>query len=234
MVHCTGGIMDVKPAHQNFVDFTPAMSTTPKRKDASLARQWKELGREGRRELIVKVAFEMLQDDGEDALTIRRIAAAIGVGAMTLYTYVDGLEDLHRQIIAKGFEIIHHNCSTACETGRRHDDDWMPGARAYVRFAIEHPNLYHLMFATPVDPDDEQFEQIMHGGFAGLHHAVRERLAANGLQDRALETQTQQAAGRYWIALHGLATLAIAGRMQILHGEFDDVLQHLVDAVSPT
>lgn len=209
-------------------------TSTQKRKDASLSRQWKELDREGRRSLIVKVAFGMLQDDGEDALTIRRIAAAIGVGAMTLYTYVDGLEDLHRQIIAKGFEIIHHNCSTACETGRKHDDDWMPGARAYVRFAIENPNLYHLMFATPVDPEDEQFEKIMHGGFAGLHDAVRERLAATGLTNKELEARTQQAAGRYWIALHGLATLAIAGRMQILKGSLDDVLQDLVDATSPT
>ncbi|MBX2851844.1 MAG: TetR/AcrR family transcriptional regulator [Phycisphaeraceae bacterium] len=209
-------------------------NTSPKRKDASLARQWKELDRDGRRCLIVRVAFDMLQDDGEDALTIRRIASKIGVGAMTLYTYVDGLEDLHRQIIAKGFEIIHDNCSTACDTGRRHDDDWIPGARAYVRFAIDHPNLYNLMFATPVDPDDEQFEQIMHGGFAGLHEAVRERLASTGLVGKPLETETRKAAGRYWIALHGLATLVIAGRMQILHGKLDDVLQHLVDAVAPT
>jgi AcrR family transcriptional regulator len=205
-----------------------------KTKQPPLAREWKELDRDGRRALIVRVAFDMLQHDGEDALTIRRIAAAIGVGAMTLYTYVDGLEDLHRQIIAKGFEIIHQNCSTACEQGRTHEDDWMPGARAYVRFAIEHPNLYHLMFATPVDPEDEQFEQIMHGGFAGLHEAVRQRLTAKGLTGKTLEVQTKQAAGRYWIALHGLATLAIAGRMQILHGKLDDVLQYLVDAVSPT
>ncbi len=210
----------------------PTASTTPSK--TSLARQWKELDRDGRRALIVKVAFGMLQDDGEEAVTIRRIAAAIGVGAMTLYTYVDGLEDLHRQIIAKGFEIIHQNCSSACETQHQHDDDWMPGARAYVRFAIEHPNLYHLMFATPCDPEDEQFDQIMHGGFAGLHEAVRRRLASTGLVGKPLEIKTQQAAGRYWIALHGLATLAIAGRMQILHGSLDDVLEHLVDAVSPT
>lgn len=209
-------------------------STNTPLSKTSLARKWKELDREARRELIVGVAFDMLQDDGEEAVTVRRIAGAIGVGAMTLYTYVDGLEDLHRQIIAKGFEIIHHNCSTACEQGRTHDDDWMPGARSYVRFAIEHPNLYHLMFATPVDPDDEQFEQIMHGGFAGLHDVVRERLASTGLSGKALEAETQQAAGRYWIALHGLATLAIAGRMQILKGSLDDVLQHLVDAVAPT
>ena len=202
--------------------------------ETSLSRQWKERDREGRRDLIVQVAFDMLQDDGEEAVTIRRIAAALGVGAMTLYTYVDGLEDLHRRIISRGFEIIHQNCSTACDQNRKHDDDWMPGARSYVQFAIDHPNLYHLMFATPVDPDDEQFDQIMQGGFAGLHEVVSERLAGSGMTGKALEVETRKAAGRYWIALHGLATLAIAGRMQILHGTMDDVLQHLVDAVAPT
>jgi AcrR family transcriptional regulator len=204
------------------------------RKDPSLHGQWKELDREGRRDLIVRVAFDMLRDDGEEAVTIRRIASAIGVGAMTLYTYVDGLEDLHRQIIAKGFEIIHHNCSTACQREGTDKHEWMPGARSYVRFAIEHPNLYHLMFATTVDPDDEQFDQIIHGGFAGLLEVVSEQLALQGLTGDDLQTETRKAAGRYWIALHGLATLAIAGRMQVLHGSLDDVLQHLVAAVAPT
>ncbi|MEM9345255.1 MAG: WHG domain-containing protein [Planctomycetota bacterium] len=208
--------------------------STQQRKDTGLAKQWKELDRDGRRDLIVRVAFDMLQDDGEEAVTIRRIASAIGVGAMTLYTYVDGLEDLHRQIIAKGFEIIHHNCSTACESEGKQDHSWMPGARSYVKFAIEHPNLYHLMFATPVDPDDEQFDQIMHGGFAGLLEVVSEQLALQGLTGKQLQTETRKAAGRYWIALHGLATLAIAGRMQVLHGSLDEVLQHLVEAVAPT
>ena len=213
---------------------TPTTPTKNPPSPRDLHVQWKEGDRDARRELIVQVAFAMLQDDGEEAVTIRRIAGALGVGAMTLYTYVDGLDDLHRRIIARGFEIIHENCSTACEQGSTHDDDWMPGARAYVRFAIDHPNLYHLMFATPVDPDDEQFEQIMHGGFAGLHEAVRERLTAAGLTGTKLDTETRRTAGRYWIALHGLATLAIAGRMHVLHGKLDDVLRDLVEATAPT
>ncbi len=204
-----------------------------KPRTSTLARRWKLLDRDGRRDLIVEVAFHMLEDDGQDAVTMRRIAAALGVGAMTLYTYVDGLEDLHRRIIARGFDIIHQSCSSACEA-RRHEHDWMPGARTYVQFAINNPNLYHLMFATPVDPDDEQFDQIMHGGFASLHEVVRQRLAAAGLTDQQLETQTRKAAGRYWIALHGLATLALAGRMQVLHGSLDEVLEHLLEAVAPT
>lgn len=198
------------------------------------AQRWAELDRDGRRELIVQVAFDMLQDDGQDALTIRRIAGALGVGAMTLYTYVDGLDDLHRRIIARGFELIHQGCCTASDQQRKHEHDWMPGARAYVRFATDHPNLYHLMFATPVDPDDERFDQIMQGGFGGLHQVVRQRLNGAGLTGDELDHETRRAAGRYWIALHGLATLAIAGRMQILPGTLEDVLEHLVAAVAPT
>ena len=208
--------------------------TRSKTRPKALAKRWKETDRAGRRDLIVDVAFNMLQDDGEEAVTIRRIAGALGVGAMTLYTYVDGLEDLHRRIIARGFEMTHTNYCAASDNNHKHDHDWMPGARSYVNFAIKNPNLYHLMFATPCDPDDEQFDQIMHGGFAGLHEVVSERLSSAGLSGEALEEETRKAAGRYWIALHGLATLAIAGRMQVLHGSLDEVLQHLVDAVAPT
>lgn len=206
----------------------------PQTDERALAERWKDLDREGRRDLIVEAAFRMLQDDGQDAVTIRRVAAALGVGAMTLYTYVDGLEDLHRRIIARGFDIIHHNCCNATQTNQKHEHDWMPGARTYIHFAIQHPNLYHLMFATPVDPGDEQFDQIIHGGFAGLLEVVSQRLETTGLTGKQLETETRKAAGRYWIALHGLATLAIAGRMQVLHGTLDEVLEHLLQAVAPT
>lgn len=201
-------------------------------------QRWKDASRDQRRALIIDAAFTTLHQDGPDALTIRRLASALGLGAMTLYTYVDGLDDLHRQIIARGFVVLHERCSAACENGRGHDDDWMPGARAYVQFAIDHPNLYRLMFDTPVDPDDEQFERIMHGGFAGLLEAVRHRLAHHDshshLDDAQLDAEALSAAGRYWISLHGLATLVIAGRMQVLHGGLDRVLEHLLQAVAPT
>ena len=194
--------------------------------------------------MIIQTALWLLRYEGLDALTMRRVAKELGVGAMTLYTYIDGQAGLHRAMVARGFDIIHHNCSTACQAQQdqhaqgKHPDDrsggWSGGARAYVRFAIEHPNLYHLMFTTPVDEDDDRFDAIMHGGFRGLWEVVHQRLAQQGLEGKTLDTETRQLAGRYWIALHGLATLAIAGRMQVLHGTLDEVLLHLLEAVAPT
>ncbi|MEM9414194.1 MAG: TetR/AcrR family transcriptional regulator [Planctomycetota bacterium] len=211
---------------------------------ANAPAAWKDADRDQRRTLIIDVGLYLLTHEGPDALTMRRVARELGVGAMTLYTYIDGQPGLHRAMVARGFDIIHQNCSAACEAqheqreqGQLPDDGsggWSGGARSYVQFAVDHPNLYRLMFDTPVDEDDEQFDQLMHGGFQGLHTVVRERLEAQGLKGKQLDTETRKLAGRYWIALHGLATLAIAGRMQVLHGTLDEVLLHLLEAVAPT
>lgn len=199
-----------------------------------LTQRWKDADREVRRALIVEVALALLHQDGVEHVTMRRVAAAIGVGAMTLYTYVNGQDDLHHAMVAHGFLMIHQNCCRASEANRVDEDDWWPGARAYVDFAVNNPNLYRLMFDTPVAPDDAAFDQVIHGGFQPLIDRVRERLAAQGMTGKKLDTEARKAAGRHWIALHGLATLAIAGRMQVLHGNLDAVLKHLIEATAPT
>jgi len=204
---------------------------------AAPAERWKQADRDQRRSLIVEVAMEMLRDHGPEAVTMRRVSSAIGVGAMTLYTYVDSQSDLHRAMVAQGFAIIHQTCAAACCAVQEENQDvhdWSGGARAYIRFAIDHPNLYRLMFATPVDEDDAQFDPIMRGGLQPLMDVVRDRLQAQGLAGNHLDTESKRAAGRYWIALHGLASLAIADRIQVLHGTLDEVLLHLLEAVAPT
>lgn len=210
----------------------PAQTTTPP--PDTQAASWKDADRAARRGLIVDAALDLLHREGLAAVTARRVASAVGVGAMTLYTYVDGQDDLHRAMVAHGFAMIHENCCRASESKRVGEDDWWPGARAYVDFAVTNPNLYRLMFDTPVAPDDAAFDQVIHGGFQPLIDRVRERLAAKGLSGKQLDTEARRTAGRHWIALHGLATLAIAGRMQVLHGKLDDVLRHLIEATAPT
>jgi AcrR family transcriptional regulator len=54
------------------------------------------------RERIAQVGLELLEHEGLEALSMRRLADELGVGTMTLYGYVDGKEDLLDAVIDHG------------------------------------------------------------------------------------------------------------------------------------
>ncbi len=189
---------------------------------------WKDADHEQRRELIVDAALALLHEDGPDAVTIRGVAGRLNVGAMTLYTYFDGQHELRRSMTRRGFEMLQSNCQSHSTLEDCHS--WRGGAVSYISFALENPNLYRLMFDTPMPAEDHD---LLHGGFQPLLDKVRERLAAHGHQPPQLDRLTRTVAGRYWIGLHGLATLAIAGRLDVLEGDLEDVLDDLLEHVAP-
>ncbi len=191
------------------------------------AVDWQALDRDQRKELIVDQAIALLHEDGLDSVTMRRLADRLGVGTMTVYTYVDGQEQLRREIIRRGFRMLKSSCQ-ASKTGSA-EHSWHTSARNYIDFALAYPRLYQLMFATPI-PDDDAGRQLLDEEFAPLIERVREQLGGSAdVSDR----QVRAAATRYWIAIHGLASLAIAERLPFLYGSLDEVLLDLLERVAP-
>lgn len=203
----------------------PRDRKTKTRKDA---RRWREASHDERREAITCAALDLLDRKGLDAVTMRMVAESLGVGAMTLYTYVKDKHDLHRGMVCRGFEMLNQGCeeNSTLDTG----EGWRGGARNYLRFAMENPNLYKLMFDHFMADDDKD---LLHGGFQHLFDKVRYRLQCSGHHGDELDREARARAGRFWIALHGLATLAIAGRLVVLEGGLDDLLDDLIKHVAP-
>ena len=203
----------------------------PQATDASgeRAKRWPEADHAERQALIVACSLELLAEQGRPGVTMRAVAGRLGVGAMTLYTYFDSQEALWRGMVRRGFELLYRQCeagSTLHTTG-----DWRGSARQYLQFAVQHPNLYKLMFDTPVVEDDSD---LLEGGFEALLEKVRQGLDEQEGTGRRNETRVRRAAGRYWIALHGLAMLAIAGRLSVLEGDLDTLLDDLLPRIAPT
>lgn len=194
-----------------------------------LAQRWRKADFPQRRQMILRIALRLLHRHGLQALTMRRVATELGLGAMTLYTYFPSQHELHREMVRWGFQELQNKCRQNTTLGT--PNGWRGGARAYIQFALEHPNLYQLMFSTPMRCDDHD---LLHGGFQTLLDKVSQQLAQHGLQEPQLQRQARTAAGRFWIALHGLATLAIAGRLVVLEGDLDQILDDLLQHVAPT
>lgn len=200
---------------------------------SKLQRQWRGADVGQRREMIVEAALFLLRRRGLSAVTMRAVAARLGVGAMTLYTYVKGQEELKIALAERGFAMLSGQCSSAAE-GATHKS-WVAAGRTYLQFAIEHPRLYEFMFTMSYPRECADARHVYESGFQPLLTAVHGELLSQGWQDgEEAAEEARRRAGRYWIALHGLASLAIADRLHVLHRDVDHLLQDIVDRVAPS
>src|SRR4051794_41575023 len=91
---------------------------------------------------IVGVALELLEEEGADGLSMRRLAERLGIRAPSIYKHLPDKQALEAAIISVGFELQ----ADAFETARDGAADPLTVlAQVYRRFAREHPHLYRLM-----------------------------------------------------------------------------------------
>ena len=101
-----------------------------------------------RRREIVEAARQILERDGESALTMRRLAADLGMKAPSLYKHFPDKESLELELIIVGFEESAAAFEAALATQPRSQIEAL-GA-AYREYARAHPHIYRLMTDRPL------------------------------------------------------------------------------------
>lgn len=142
---------------------------------------------------IVAAAGELLEEEGAEALSMRRLAERLGIRAPSIYKHVSGKEELEAALVSDGFEAL----ATVFEEAAGDAADPLAAlACAYRRFAVARPHLYRLMTERPLPR-------------ALLRPGVEDRAAlpivqaAGGDPDRARAT---------WAFAHGMVILELNGR----------------------
>ena len=211
----------------------PSTALSPSR----LQHRWRNADSESRRRLIVDTSLDLLQRQGLVAVTMRRVAQRLGVGAMTLYTYINNQESLHRKMTQRGFELLRNRCDQASTLGT--PLKWRGESQAYLNFAMENPSLYKLMFDMPFAPTEEDSntaknELTLQSNLSPLVDKVIAEMANQGLRGEQLQRQAEVMAAPFWIALHGLASLLITGHTRILKCNLDHLLDDVLEKVAPS
>jgi len=141
---------------------------------------------------IVAVARGLLEDEGADALSMRRLADRLGIRAPSIYKHLADKQALENALISDGFEEL----AATFEAALAGDDPLGAIASAYRAFAKEHPHLYRLMTDRPL-----QRELLSPG--------AEERAALPVFHAAGDDADTARAA---WAFAHGMTILELNGR----------------------
>lgn len=148
---------------------------------------------------MVEAALALLDEEGADRIGLRQLARRVGVSPAAPYRHFAGRQALLEAVAAEGFRQFSGRMDAA-RAGLPEDGQLVGMAQAYVRFALEQPALFRLMFSRQVD------KQVN----ADLHAASREAYAslatAAAREDVAAPAE---AAVITWSFVHGLAMLLL-------------------------
>jgi AcrR family transcriptional regulator len=164
------------------------------------------------KEAIVRAAIELGTELGEEGLTMRGIAARLGVSATALYQHFEGKASILRAIRFHGLSLMNKSVAPAFE---REDplEQIRESALLYINFARSNPWLYALLFGGEiVDYDaftDAEREVASWSQFAAQRAFERGKELGKLRADLDVVT----APFLMWAANHGVAMLLITRRI---------------------
>jgi AcrR family transcriptional regulator len=157
---------------------------------------------------LLASAADILETEGPDGLSVRRIAAAAGVAPMGVYNHFESKFGIVEALYIQGFGRLADAMAAMAQI----DDPaeaLLEGARAYRALALAHPMEYQVMFLRAVpgfEPSDPAITSCTRG-FDYLVDAV-ERAIRAGVIAPGSPTETAQ---MIWASIHGWVSLELLG-----------------------
>ncbi|WP_370066728.1 TetR/AcrR family transcriptional regulator [Mycobacterium sp. MAA66] len=149
--------------------------------------------------VILRSAAELVAENGADGISLRELARAAGVSHAAPAHHFTDRRGLFTALAAEGFALL-------AEALRESRPDFIDAARAYVRFAVEHPGHYRVMF------DGSLFDAADRALCAAQEAASVELNAGIGtLTDAQARSDPDGAALAAWSLVHGYAMLRLNG-----------------------
>ncbi len=154
------------------------------------------------RAACLRAAHDLLEEDGSAALSLRAVARRAGVSATAPYRHFADRDALLSAVAAQGYRALAAQL-TATHPAPRDPESLAAVAAAYVRFAVDRPALFRVMFAEPCDPADPER--------AAASAAVRDYVGAV-VRGTFPDSDPEPMSTAVWALVHGLAFLHLDGK----------------------
>ena len=177
------------------------------------------------RRALIETALNMVTEEGAWNFTLREVARRTGVSHMAPYNHFEDKSALLAEVAALGFESLRKTMDAAARRQPRSARQALAGtAAAYVRFGVEHPAHYRLMFGVELADKARYptFQAASDATFAVLTGVLERGQASGQVRQESVRDQALAA----WSLVHGLTTLFIDQRVSFLGVSGGDAERH--------
>ena len=163
------------------------------------------------REVLLECSLRLIAEVGPAGFTLRELARRAGVSHNAPYRHFHDRDDLMAAVATQGYRELTHAMRTAAQDNNESLERLKQAGLAYITFALRRPEHFAVMFDGPVSLKTEH---------PGSSEAAKEAFAT-----LVSFVQGCQEAGQFpfgdpqpftllaWSLVHGVAKLAITGRL---------------------
>lgn len=167
------------------------------------------------RRALIDTALAMVTEEGAWDFTLREVARRTGVSHAASYNHFEDKSALLAEVAVLGFQSLRQTLEAAAHGQPRSARQALAGiSAAYVRFGVEHPAHYRLMFGAEL-ADNARYPTLQaacDAAFAVLTGALERGQASGQVRRGPVHDQALAA----WSLVHGLTTLVIDQRVSFL------------------
>lgn len=173
---------------------------------------------EATRRRMVEAATRVLEAEGREACSLRRVAAEAGMSRSTPYTYFTDKEALLDAVRAAALQLLTGQCEAAVAAAGDLSGRVRALGQAYLDFAFAHAALYDLVYESYAVGSE-------HAEAAARYRAVSSGPLQEAWAAGLSTLPPERLASVLWAATHGLVALRRAGKVD--DAGFETVLEDL-------
>lgn len=184
--------------------------------------------RDAMRAKILEAARKQFLKGGLNNLSMRDIAANVGISAMTIYLYFKNRQAIVFALIREGLDKLRAEMYRFADV-RDPMDRLVRMGEAYVGFAFENPQYYRALTETIPHNGRDRDRRSEHAKLLDEVSAMVKPIL-NTVGELTGSRKTKEATNEtlvLWCVLHGFVSLALNDRLRFLRASDDDLREEL-------
>ena len=161
------------------------------------------------RQALIDAGIRIINENGEENLSLRKVAAACDVSHAAPYAHFKDKEELIEAMKKSVTERFTDELETAVDKGRNAEESIIFMGKAYISFFSKNPDYYTFLFGKLNISAHLQMDQLHeedYPPFLLLRKLYKTYLTENGIE----QTDNEQEIGiiKTWALVHGMASIA--------------------------